>query len=72
LPNSFIGVWRKETEFNMIRACKLTGKWYATEIDIDEDTDNIQSFVDTGSIVVIGNDIDSIREFVNDDVEFVK
>ena len=44
----------------MYRLIKMSGTWYATEIEygIEKDVDNIQAFIENGEIVVLADDLE--------------
>lgn len=46
----------------MLRLVLMQGTWYGREVDIKEDTDNIQEFVVTGDVVILVEDLSSIED----------
>lgn len=57
----------------MYRAVNLSRKWYAIEIDLEYDIENIDQFVSEGQMVVLFDDIEQFKnEFNIDELEIVE
>ena len=55
------------------RVVKLSGKVYALEVsDLEKDNDNIKAFIETGDVVVLGDDLDEIADMLNIETSDIK
>lgn len=54
----------------MIRAVEMGGVWYTYDFfDVEDQVDEIQDFVLSGSLVVICEEVSDLQELLGDDIE---
>ena len=61
----------------MYRAVYLSGRWMAVKItddlmDDEQEVENIQTFLDNGDVVVLGDSIETIQKRLEEEVQEVE
>jgi hypothetical protein len=61
----------------MWRVVRVSRKWYALQfseslMDAGQETENIQDLVDNGDLVILSDDLDAVRELIDDDIQIVE
>lgn len=56
----------------MYRIVKLGSKPYALEIsDVEDDLENIQTFVDEATVVILADDLEDAQQYFDEEIEVV-